>query len=239
MIEFGLKRARNGKRSRWSKKYPRKRILQRGDEKAAFWFRSNWIDDNYRYFKGNLDKFLMSNVGRPVDKVFSEFLSRCNKSANVYNLREWFYNMFREKSKIDWTGGFYITNGILNYKKRTKKPKPKSYSGIINYNRQLISDIVTLCKSCESSHLKQPVGEFKLTYDIQKRVYLVEREVWLSDLKLQAHYRLCSIYGVGKGVSKRIWNSQDKYIKATYELWDDWDWSKLPEFVFIIKNEKI
>lgn len=41
--------------------------------KTAFWFRSNWIDDNYRYFKGNLDKFLKSNVGRPVDKVFSEF----------------------------------------------------------------------------------------------------------------------------------------------------------------------
>lgn len=47
------------------------------------------------------------------------------------------------------------------------------------------------------------------------------------------------IYGVGKGVSKVIWNSQDKMYKATYELWDDWSWSKLPEFVFITKIEKI
>ena len=239
MIEFGLKRVRNGKKSRFLKKFPRKRILHRGDEKAAFWFRSNWKEDNYRYFNGNLDKFLMSNVGRPVDKVFSEFLDRCNKSANVYNLRKWFYDMFEEKSEIGWLGGFYITSGILNYKKRTKKPKSKPYISIGDYNRQLMPDIVTLCKKCESSHLKQSVGEFKLTYNIQKRVYLVEREVWLNDLKLQAHYRLCSIYGVGKGVSKSVWNSQDKMYKATYELWDSWSWPELPEFVFITKIKKI
>ncbi len=239
MIEFGLKRARNGKKSRFLKKFPRKRILNRGDEKTAFWFRSNWIDDNYRYFKGNLDKFLKSNVGRPVDKVFSEFLDRCNKSAKVYNLRKRFYDMFEEKSEIGWSGGFYITNGILNYKKRTKKLKSKPYISIGDYNRQIMPDIVTLCKQCESSHLKQPVGEFKLTYKVQKRVYLVEREIWLNDLKLQAHYRLCSIYGVGKGVSKSIWDSQDKMYKATYELWDDWSWSEPSEFVFITKIEKI
>lgn len=147
--------------------------------------------------------------------------------------------MFEEKSEIGWSGGFYITNGILNYKKRTKKPKSKPYISIGDYNRQIMPDIVTLCKQCESSHLKQPVGEFKLTYKVQKRVYLAEREVWLNDLKLQSHYRLCSIYGVGKGVSKSIWGSQDKMYKATYELWDDWSWSKLPEFVFITKIEKI
>lgn len=50
MIEFGLKkRATNGKKSRCLRKFPRKRILHRGDEKAASWFRNNWIDDNYIY----------------------------------------------------------------------------------------------------------------------------------------------------------------------------------------------
>lgn len=218
MIEFELGRARNGKRSRWAKKFPRKRILHRGDEKSAYWFKNNWIDDNYRYFKGDLDKFLMSNVGRPVDKVFSEFLSRCDKSVKVYNLRDWFYNMFEEKSEIGWSGGFYITNGILNYKKRTKKPKLRSYVSIGDYNRQIMPDIVLLCKECESTHLKQLVGEFKLSYKVQKRVYLIEREIWLSDLKLQAHYKLCSIYGVGKGVHKYVWNSQDKMYKVSYEV---------------------
>lgn len=239
MIEFGVERSKKGKRSRWSKKFPRKKILHRGDEKCYNWFKNNGNDDKYSYFSGDLYKFLRANVGRPVDKVFSKFLSRCRKSASRYNLKQEFYDMFEEKSEIDWSGGFYITNGILNYKKRTRKPESKPYISIGDYNRQSMPDIVTLCKKCESSHLKQPVGEFKLTYKVQKKVYLVEMVVWLNDLELQARYRLCSIYGVGKGISKSIWDSQDKMYKATYKLWDSWSWSGLPEFVFITKIEKI
>ena len=65
MIEFTLNRNRNGKR-----------ILKRGSEKAAGWYFHNWYDDGYHYFHGDLHKFLLKNVGRPVDKVFSEFLQR-------------------------------------------------------------------------------------------------------------------------------------------------------------------
>lgn len=235
MIEFKLGRARNGKRYRWAKKFPRKRILHRGDEKSAYWFKNNWIDDNYRYFKGDLDKFLMSNVGRPVDEVFSKFISKCANSAKIYNLRKLFYKIFEEKSEIGWSGGFYITNGILNYKKRTNKPKLRSYVSIGDYNRQIMPDIVSLCKECESTHLKQLIGEFKLSYKVQKRVYLIEREIWLSDLKLQAHYKLCSVYGVGKGIHKYVQDSQDKMYKVSYEIRDSYSWSELSEFVFITK----
>lgn len=44
MIEFTLNRNRNGKKSRWAKRYPRKRILKRGSEKAAHLLcsRSTW-----------------------------------------------------------------------------------------------------------------------------------------------------------------------------------------------------
>lgn len=241
MIEFELGRTRNGKRYRWTKKFPRNKILHRGDEKSAYWFKNNWIDDNYIYFKGDLDKFLMSNVGKPVDKVFSEFLKRCRRGTEKYNLRKWFYDMFEEKSDIDYHGGFYITSGILNYKKRTEKPKLRSYVSVVDYNRQIMPDIAPLCKECESTHTKQLVGEFKLSYKVQKRVYLIEREIWLSDLELQAHYRLCSIYGIGKGVHKYVWDSQDKMYKVSYEVWDrdSYSWSELPEFVFITKIEKI
>lgn len=113
MIEFTLNRNRNGKKSRWAKRYPRKRILKRGSEKAAGW-----------YFHGDLHKFLLKNVGRPVDKVFSEFLQRCRRGTEKYNLREWFYDMFEEKENIDYRGGFYLSNGIINYKKKkSKRPK--------------------------------------------------------------------------------------------------------------------
>ena len=56
MIEFTLNRNRNGKKSRWAKKYPRKRILKRGSEKAAGWYFHNWyhlIDPYYTAYSYN------------------------------------------------------------------------------------------------------------------------------------------------------------------------------------------
>lgn len=84
MIEFTLNRNRNGKKSRWAKKYPRKRILKRGSEKAAGWYFHNWYDDDYHYFHGDLHKFLLKNAGRPVDKVFSEYKWSNNKELPDY-----------------------------------------------------------------------------------------------------------------------------------------------------------
>lgn len=117
MLKFELKRSKKGKRSRWSKKYPRKRISHRGDEKYAHWFPYNWTDDKYTYLCGDIEKFLMANLFRPVDKVFSEFLQRCRKGTEIYNLREKFYNMFKNKEDIKYGGGFYLSNGIINFKK--------------------------------------------------------------------------------------------------------------------------
>ena len=117
MLEFELKRGKRGKRSRWSKKYPRKRISHRGDEKYTHWFPYNWADDKYTYLCGDIEKFLMANLFRPVDKVFSEFLQRCRKGTEIYNLREKFYNMFKNKEDIKYGGGFYLSNGIINFKK--------------------------------------------------------------------------------------------------------------------------
>lgn len=128
MIEFTINRNRSGKKSRWAKKYPRKRILKRGSEKAAGWCSHNWLDDNYHHFHGDLHKFLLKNVGRPVDKVFSEFLQRCRKGTEKYNLKGLFYDMFKEKEDIDYRGGFYLSNGIINYKKRNKRPKGSSHA---------------------------------------------------------------------------------------------------------------
>lgn len=93
MIQFTLNRSGKGKRSKWAKKFPRKKILKKGSEKAAGWYFSNWYDGFYHYFGGDLYKFLLANVGRPADKVFSKFLKRCNRGTEKYNLREKFYNM--------------------------------------------------------------------------------------------------------------------------------------------------
>lgn len=164
MIEFTLNRNRNGKKSRWAKKYPRKRILKRGSEKAAGWYFHNWYDDGYHYFHGDLHKFLLKNVGRPVDKVFSEFLQRCRRGTEKYNLREWFYDMFEEKENIDYRGGFYLSNGIINYKKRSKRPRG-SYTPspfILQYlNTQNLPskrELYNICKKAEETHKKELIA---------------------------------------------------------------------------------
>lgn len=234
MIEFGLARARKGKKSRWSRKFPRKSIQQKGDEKTSYWFRNNYIDDDYSYFKGNMDKFLISNVGRPVNKVFSEFLQRCDRTAKVYNLRKWFFDYFEEKSNIGYTGGFYITNGIINYKKRLKRPKYVHYSPTEDYNRSKLPNLPSICKKCEETHTRHFLGEFKLSFRGLSKVYLVERTVYESNLKMRFHHELCSIYGVGKGVDKYNFPSQDKLYKFQYELCSSYS-NHSPEFVFITK----
>ena len=54
-------------------------------------------------------------------------------------MKKIFYDHIKEKDEITWYGGFYVTNGILNYKKRTSRPKScEPLSGYINteeYNR--------------------------------------------------------------------------------------------------------
>lgn len=65
-----------------------------------------------------LDRFLRANIGKPINKVFSEYLKRCESS--VTKPKEFFFRYIQKKEDIGRFGGFYITNGILNYKKRVK-----------------------------------------------------------------------------------------------------------------------
>lgn len=236
MLEFTLNSSRNGKKSRWAKKYPRKRILKRGSEKAAGWYPHNWYDDSYHYFGGDLHKFLLANIGRPVDKVFSEFLKRCRRGTEKYNLRDKFYVMFKEKSDIDYSGGFYITNGIVNYKKRTKRPTSKPYTSMEDFNRATMPALGPICRVCDTTHTKQFLGIFRLAYDVKKRVYIVERSVFDSDLELQTRYKPCSIYAIGEGISEIYFASQYKVNSVSYQLYSNWyDQKPDSKYMFITR----
>ena len=243
MIEFGTKRSGGGKKSRLHKKFLRKKIDRVG-EKVAGWFRSNWDDDSYPYFSGNLHKFLLSNVGRPVDKVFSEFLGRCRTSAKRYNLRHKFYSMFEEKEDIGCWEGFYLTNGIINYKKKRKSPCRESPVFIPDLNRKLIPEnLKEICKRCEETHKKQYLGKFWVDYKTFQEVYIIERKVWddwiydYNIFRFSQHYERCYLHGVGSGVYKHSWTSQSRlYPKVTYEIVDSFDFMRdESDMIFITK----
>lgn len=234
-LVFGLKRAQGGKRGRWSRKFPRKRILAKREGKAAHWFRNNWIDDSYTYLHGSIHRFLLANTGRPVDRVFSEFLRRCDRTAHKCNLKYEFYDCFEEESKIDYHGGFYLTNGIVNYKGPTRKPESKPYILIEDRNRAAVPVLAPICRGCDATHTKQFLGVFWLSYGTQKRVYLIEKGVYDTDLNLQAKYKPCYIHGVGRGVNECLsWGYQGK---PRYELYVGWYSEDLSsKYIFITKG---
>lgn len=198
MIEFTLKRNRNGKKSRWSKKYPRKRILKRGTEK--------------------------------------------------YNLREWFYDMFKEKENIDYRGGFYLSNGIINYKKKSKRlkgsyvPSPFTLSQLNIQNLPSKRSLYSICKKAEETHKKQLLGTFYISTGLYKSkkatVYVATR----SDYKASYFYmKITEIAEIGLGVRFYVYRAQDgrEYIDPKYITYSEYKWSsnrELPDYVFLTKE---
>lgn len=248
MIEFTLNGNRNGKKSGWAKKYPRKRILKRGSEKAAGWYFHNWYDGGYHYFGRDLNKFLLANAGRPVDKVFSEFLKRCRRGTEKYNLRKWFYDMFEEKENIDYYGGFYLSNGIINYKKRRKRPQRNYTSSTFDYGQFNIQNLpgkrtlFTLCKEAEKTHKKQFLGEFYISDSYYGKVRKATVYV-ATGLDYEASYFYMSLAGIktiGIGVRFSVWGRPDgkDIIDPCYTSYYSYRWTKeLPQYVFIVKKE--
>lgn len=227
-LVFSLKRKHNGKKSRWSRKYPRKKITK-GGEKAARWFKNNWIDDSFTYLP-DISRFLLANVGRPVNKVFSEFLKRCKPSIYKYNVKEWFFDNFEEKESISYTGGFYLTNGIINYKKPYPKPIAKKS------NTLSLSDdfIKPFCIEAEEVNYPILLGDYCSSKGIEP-LYIVKASIY-EDLSLRVcrnyerfiTYSINHIYKV-----RRPWTWKERY---DYGIAGDWTLTK-PYFYFVTKKK--
>ena len=85
-------------------------------------------------------------------------------------------------------------------------------------------------------HTKQILGVFWLSYGTQKRVYLVEKSVYDTDLNLQVKYKPCYIHGVGRGVNELyFWDYQDK---PRYELYIGWYGEELLKKLSYLKDQK-
>lgn len=247
MIEFTLNKNSKGRRSKWSKKYPRKGILRKGSDKAVGWCPHNWIDDNYYYLGGDLTRFLLANVGRPVDKVFSKFLQRCRKSTRKYNLKERFYSMFKSKEDIDYKGGFYLSNGIINYKKKSIRPKDSYVPSpfvLAQFNIQNLpsgKSLYDICKKAEETHEKQLLGTFYILTDLYKSRKATVYVATKSDYKASYFYmEIARIKEIGIGVRFCVSSTQDgkRQVDPYYITYYDYRWKlkELPEYVFLTKE---
>ena len=115
--------------------------------------------------------------------------------------------MFEEKENIDYRGGCYVSNGISNYKKRSKRPRG-SYTpspSILQYlNTQNLpskKELYSTCKKAEETHKKQLLGTFYISTSLYKSkkatVYVAAR----SDYKASYFYmKIAKIAEIGLGV---------------------------------------
>lgn len=174
-LTFGLKRS-STKSKRTHKKFPRYKFkdftaIPRNLKEWGY-CKHNWNDDDYTYLNGDIEKFLKCHVGYPVNKVFSKFLSRCN-NLSKFNPKEEFYSFIQDKEDIDsQRGGFYVTNGILNYKKPVKG---SDYQIINKYNenQKRFNKLYLrpLIKALIESGVPQCIGKYLLR-EGEKTIYI-------------------------------------------------------------------
>lgn len=216
MIKFGTRKQGNGKRSRGHNKFSRGTKAMKNFEGSKLSMRvGKWTEISIR--AEHLFRFLHSNIGRPVDKVFSEFIARCDKS--IYNPKETFYDWIEKKEEIDprW-GGFYVTNGILNYKKRKRehnKKKPSFYDTCLQFNRKNFPDNNTLKLVCNKSVRNglTLLGKFYVLTNYREGIVL--KNVFVRDVSSFAgffNFKTTDVLGIGRYLYKRLIMSE----KGTY-----------------------
>lgn len=248
-LEFKRKKSHNTK---WSKKYPRARINNKGgDRKAAIeagWYKFNWNDDHFNTFNHKLIiRFLKANVGRPIDKVFSEFLDKCDsKLRKSYPLKEEFYSHIEKKENIDYLGGFYVSNGILNYKKRikynyTQLSNAELFISTLDYNKNNIpknKEIALICEKANKTKGPQYLGNLYIyggTDPVKKDVYIIDKD---ADIPL---FETSKVIGFGSGIGIFTFKFQDKPdVKvAIFNNKGVWDGINRYKLVTKIKRETL
>lgn len=134
MIEFGLQ---HHGRSGWKKKYPRKEI-NKGD------FKHQSMHDRFKfgydrnYHNGwlswkDLNKFFEANLGKNVDKVFSEYVKRAKRFDHDVSLRERFFDELKPDRR--WRNNYTIDSQKRIVRVKKEKSKGISAHEAIKYNK--------------------------------------------------------------------------------------------------------
>ena len=123
MIEFGLKHRHS---SGWHKKFPRQKIERENPMHLGMHehlrLRNEWFEGRGGYLSWkDLEKFFKANLGKNVDKVFSEFVKRAKRFNHDVSLRERFFDALDTDRR--WPPKYTIDsqNRITKYVKEESK----------------------------------------------------------------------------------------------------------------------
>lgn len=168
-------------------------------------------NDDCIYTKGNMKRFLMSNLGKPT--VYSKFLKRWKSFENP---KEEFYCWIKD-SIVESIGGFYLVNGILNYKKPNKAKKETNvFQENLKKFQQL--DLKSLLKILIELKVPQCLGVFKV-HGGEKTIYMDFYPNYNSeDADKWKLRQITSIGGVGYGINYDVINFQTGKTKYLFEV---------------------
>ena len=227
MLEFSLSKSSH-KRNRTYKKFPRYKLKEDHLNLKEWGFCKNNSDD-HTYINGNIKKFLMNNIGKPINKIYSMFLKRW-KVGGRYNPREELYSYIKNKENINsYLGGFYLANGMLNYLKPQQIQQKQDYSKL-NAKRFNELDLINLVKSLEDTGTPQYLGKYYIGEE-EKSIYLDNH--WTKTEN--PNYNLARIEGVGNGLSISYIKKTSSFVKEYKVV----NCAGVPLFFFYYKTQLI
>lgn len=207
-LTFNLKRS-STKSKRTHKKFPRYKFKDFNtipkNLKEWGYCKHNWNDDDYTYVAGDIKKFLMSNLGKPINKIYSLFRKRCS-NLSKFNAKDELYSLIESKDELsERVGGFYLINGILNYLKPSKKVIPTYISNIKENKKQFNQlDMTHLIKTLDEIKVPQCLGQYWI-HNKKKTIYMdfIECSNFWEDY-VDTDRVISSIPGVGTGLKLDI-----------------------------------
>ena len=206
MITFGRRKSGNGRKSRSQPKFIRGTKFLKNFEghKLPMKRMQGWTHISISAEK--IERFLLSNIGRPVNNVYSDFLTRC--APTIHNPYDTFFRNISKKEDIGRWGGFYITNGTLNYKKRKKYHNDTShYDTSIEFNKQNFPDNQTLRLACNRAVRDglTLLGKFYVVIDYRRGIEL--KNAFIRDVSSCAgflKFESAEVLGIGRYLYKRL-----------------------------------
>ena len=206
--EFKMKGDGNGRRSRLYKKTMRA-SMNRMDvghlsmrvqfDRKGYWGQTSRGRGYFPYKE--VRDFLMARVGRPVNNVFSEFVVEMKKHEQNRPIKEIFDSFLdyeEERMKgYEWASGFYVTNGILNYKKYPRKKQAFSPKHIRWNNNHIRMDVLEQFK-----HITTPLFQRASTTGP-----LFIGKLWVS---VKGNYMLLPVWAVHRD---KFDSSRDTHVR--------------------------
>lgn len=218
-LYFKIKRYGRGRKSRVYKKF--RRCILKDWEKGNKEIKASEWDKSDRTLQWSpIKKFLISNIGKPIDKVYSEFLKRWR--ADKYNPSE----------EFDTTIKYFnmeVVNGILKRKKEinAKRPRqPLSYT--LNCKRWNDVDLNQLIKRLRETRTAQYIGRFYVYNGNEETEESVYMDFFYPDkygyqilLPKRYHNVKTLISGVGYGLKYEREETSTGKISETYSIITD------------------